>query len=95
MNCIEYGFHRLYLRFASNEVLQREAIGRITDNAREKVALEKLVADIALIHESGVPSLPYYQLRKSSGKSFSEIANKKKQYGRKIGCVAEWDCIRG
>jgi hypothetical protein len=75
MNCIEYGFHRLYLRFASNEVFQREAIGRITGNAREKVALEKLVADVALIHESCVPSLPYYQLRKSSGKSFSEICH--------------------
>jgi hypothetical protein len=62
MNCIEYGFHRLYLRFASNEVYQREAIGRITDKAREIVALEKLASDIALIesevHESGVPSLP-------------------------------------
>jgi hypothetical protein len=61
MNCIEYGFHRLYLRSAS-KVFQREAIGRITDKAREIVALEKLASDIALIesevHESGVPSLP-------------------------------------
>jgi hypothetical protein len=63
MNSIEYGFHRLYMRYASDEVFQTAAIERISirdKEAREK--LEKLAREIARVesevHESSVPSVP-------------------------------------
>ena len=58
MNSIEYEFHRLYLRHASDEVFQTAAIERISirdKEAREK--LEKLAREIARVHESSVPSI--------------------------------------
>ena len=57
MNSIEYGFHSLYLRYASDEVFQTAAIERISirdKEAREK--LEKLAREIARV-ESEYTSL--------------------------------------
>lgn len=60
MNAIQYGFHRLYLRYSSDEEYQIEAIARIV--GREKDALDKLAVELALaessIHLANIPAEP-------------------------------------
>ena len=58
MNAIQYGFHRLYLRYSSDEEYQIEAIARIV--GREKDALDKLAVELALA-ESSISLLNHLQ----------------------------------
>ena len=70
MNAIQYGFHRLYLRYSSDEEYQIEAIARIV--GREKDALDKLAVELALaessIHLANIPAEPSARAPKTTKK---------------------------
>ena len=73
MNAIQYGFHRLYLRYSSDEEYQIEAIARIV--GREKDALDKLAVELALaessIHLANIPAEPSARAPKTTKKRAS------------------------
>jgi hypothetical protein len=45
MNSIHYGFHRLYLHYASDEVFETAAIGRISIKDKEATDEEVILAE--------------------------------------------------
>jgi hypothetical protein len=49
MNSIQYGFHRLYLHYASDEVFETAAIGRISIQDKEATDEEVILAEEGLI----------------------------------------------